>query len=54
MAKKADRMLITLACTKCKSRTYLTEKNKRNDSERMELSKYCPRCRTHTPHREAK
>ena len=47
-------MLITLACTKCKERSYLTEKNKRNDSERMELSKYCPRCKTHTPHREAK
>ena len=47
-------MLVTLACTKCKERTYLTEKNKRNDPERMEISKYCPRCRTHTPHREAK
>jgi large subunit ribosomal protein L33 len=54
MAKKADRMLITLACTTCKSRTYLTEKNKRNDPERMEANKYCPRCRKHTPHREAK
>jgi large subunit ribosomal protein L33 len=54
MAKKADRMLITLACTKCKDRSYLTEKNKRNDAERLELSKYCPRCREHTPHREAK
>jgi large subunit ribosomal protein L33 len=54
MAKKADRMLITLSCTKCKERTYLTEKNKRNDPDRMEIAKYCPRCRTHTPHRETK
>jgi large subunit ribosomal protein L33 len=54
MAKKADRMLITLACTTCKERTYLTEKNKRNDAERMELKKYCPRCRVHRAHREAK
>jgi large subunit ribosomal protein L33 len=54
MAKKADRMLVTLACTQCKSRTYLTEKNKRNDPERMEISKYCPHCRTHRLHRETR
>ncbi|MBI4757456.1 MAG: 50S ribosomal protein L33 [Chloroflexi bacterium] len=54
MAKKADRIIITLACTKCKERNYTTTKNKRNDPDRMELDKYCPRCRVHTPHRETK
>ena len=31
-----------------------TTKNKRNDSQRLELRKYCPRCRTHRLHREIK
>jgi len=54
MAKKAIRTVITLACTECKERTYTTEKNRRNDQGRIELNKYCPRCRVHTLHREAK
>ncbi|MGQ9586509.1 MAG: 50S ribosomal protein L33 [Anaerolineae bacterium] len=54
MAKKAIRTVITLACTECKERNYTSEKNRRNDSGRLELKKYCPRCRTHTLHRETK
>jgi large subunit ribosomal protein L33 len=54
MAKKADRILITLACTTCKERNYHTEKNRKNDADRMVLKKYCPRCRVHTEHRETK
>ena len=46
--------IITLACTKCKRRNYTTTKNKKKHPGRLELKKYCPRCRTHTPHREAK
>ncbi len=54
MAKKAVRNHVTLACTECKERNYLTEKNRRNDPGRMELSKYCSRCRRHTLHRETR
>ncbi len=54
MAKKAVRTHITLACTECKERNYITEKNRRNDPGRMELLKYCPRCRRHLPHRETR
>ncbi len=54
MAKKAVRLHITLACTECKERNYLTEKNRRNDPTRMELEKYCPRCRQHRLHRETR
>lgn len=54
MAKKAIRTVITLACTECKERNYTTEKNRRNDQQRLELMKYCPRCRRHTEHRETK
>ena len=54
MAKKAIRLTITLACTECKERNYTSSKNRRNDPGRLELRKYCPRCRTHTPHKETK
>ncbi len=52
--KKAIRLTITLACTDCKEQSYTSEKNRRNDPSRMELNKYCPRCRKHTMHRETK
>jgi large subunit ribosomal protein L33 len=45
---------ITLACAECKRRNYSTTKNKRNTTDRVELPKYCPWCRKHTPHRETK
>jgi len=45
---------ITLECTKCKQRNYRTEKNKRNDPDRIELKKYCKFCRTHTVHKETR
>ena len=54
MAKKDVRMVIYLACTDCKERNYTSQKNKRNDPGRIELKKFCPRCRRHTIHREAK
>lgn len=54
MAKKDIRMVVTLECTECHERNYTTEKNRRNDTGRMELQKYCPRCKVHRLHRETK
>ncbi|HUT97299.1 MAG TPA: 50S ribosomal protein L33 [Dehalococcoidales bacterium] len=55
MAKKSEaRVIIHLACTECSERTYTSSKNKRNDTQRLELKKYCPRCRSHTLHKETK
>lgn len=54
MAKKEDRTIIHLACTECRERTYTTTKNRRNDPERIELKKFCPRCRQHRVHRETR
>ena len=48
------RVNITLACTECGDRNYITTKNKRNNPERIELKKYCPRLKRMTLHREAK
>ncbi|MFC2024513.1 50S ribosomal protein L33 [Chloroflexota bacterium] len=55
MAKKGEaRTIVHLACTECRERIYTTAKNKRNDPQRMELKKYCPRCRVHRLFREVK
>lgn len=48
------RVHITMECTSCGERTYLSNKNKRNHPERLELKKYCPRERKATLHRETK
>lgn len=48
------RVGITLECTVCKERNYRTTKNRRNDPDRIELRKYCKRCRSHTLHRETR
>ena len=45
---------IILACTECKNRNYNTQKNKKNNPERIEFSKYCPFCKKHTAHKETK
>ncbi|KAA8826756.1 50S ribosomal protein L33 [Bifidobacterium reuteri] len=55
MAKSADiRPGITLACTECKERNYITTKNRRNTPDRLELKKFCPRCGKQTVHRETR
>ncbi|EPR27827.1 LSU ribosomal protein L33P [Geobacillus sp. WSUCF1] len=54
MEGKKMRVNITLACTECGERNYITSKNKRNNPERLELKKYCPRDRKVTLHRETK
>ncbi|RJQ40447.1 MAG: 50S ribosomal protein L33 [Dehalococcoidia bacterium] len=55
MAKKGEnRIIIHLACTECQERNYTTTKNRKNDSQRLELKKYCPRCRVQRLHREVR
>lgn len=45
---------ITMACTECGERNYISEKNKRNNPDRLELNKYCPREKKVTLHRETR
>ena len=55
VAKATDvRPKITMACVECKERNYITRKNRRNDPDRIELKKFCPRCGKHTAHRETR
>lgn len=65
MAKnKGTRIMIVLECVECreniknKSRNgisrYSTQKNRRNNPERLELKKFCPNCNKTTVHKEIK
>jgi len=53
MAKKGARQLLALVCPVCKSQNYITEKNKVEHPDKLELKKYCRRCRKHTLHKES-
>lgn len=48
------RVKITLACTECKRRNYVSKKNKKNDPDRIEMKKHCRFCNKHTIHKETK
>ncbi len=46
------RVSILLKCSECGEENYLSEKNKRNTPDRIEVKKYCPRCKKVTLHKE--
>ena len=48
------REMVTLQCSVCKERNYTTTKNRKTTTDRLEFSKFCPRCRKHQPHKETK
>jgi large subunit ribosomal protein L33 len=48
------RDIVSLACNECKRRNYSTTRNKKKTTERLEMKKFCPSCRTHTVHKETK
>ena len=55
MAKKKNAVEnVILQCGTCKNRNYSVRKNKRQNPDRLELSKYCPFDRKHTVHKEIK
>jgi large subunit ribosomal protein L33 len=60
MAKKGNRVQVILECTEQKGSgvsgmsRYITTKNKRNTTERIELKKYNPYMKKVTVHKEIK
>ena len=50
--KQGNRVLVTFACTDCRERNYHSEKNRRNDTQRLEFNKFCSRCGGRRLHRE--
>ena len=53
MAKVGNRQHKTLVCSECKEENYRVEKNVRN-TDKLEMNRYCSRCRKHTVHKEKK
>lgn len=45
---------IILRCTKCKEENYITKKNKRLHTEKLETKKHCSKCNSHQIHAEKK
>lgn len=60
MAKKGNRVQVILECTEHKSSgaagmsRYITTKNRKNTTERLELKKYNPILKKYTVHKEIK
>ena len=52
--EQAMRDMVTLACGECKRRNYNTTRNKKKQTEKLEMKKYCRFCRSHTTHKESK
>jgi len=48
------RQELVMVCKECKSKNYYTSKNKNNTTTKIELKKYCRKCRKHTEHKEGK
>ena len=60
MAKKGNRVQVILECTEHKGTgqpgmsRYITSKNRKNTTERLELKKYNPILKKYTVHKEIK
>ncbi|HBM70052.1 MAG TPA: 50S ribosomal protein L33 [Firmicutes bacterium] len=52
MASKRDQVI--LKCTECGDENYITTRNKRNNPNKMEINKFCPKCNKMTLHKEKK
>ncbi|HXU10416.1 MAG: 50S ribosomal protein L33 [Acidobacteria bacterium] len=48
------RDLITFQCSQCKRRNYVSTKNRKKTTEKLEFKKFCRWCRAHTLHKETK
>ena len=48
------REIVQLQCTTCKDKNYSTTKNRKTTPDRLEMNKFCRKCRKHTPHKETK
>ncbi len=44
---------VHLQCSDCKRRNYSADRNKKKQTTKLQLKKYCRFCRRHTVHKEA-
>lgn len=50
---KGSREIVALVCSVCKSQNYVTERNKVNMEKKLELKKFCKRCKQIRLHKES-
>ena len=54
MPKKGEhRIIIGFVCSACKSRNYVSQKNKLETPDKLKLNKFCKFCRKVTEHKES-
>ena len=53
MAKSTNREMVSLECPECGGRNYRTPR-KTKGTYKLDLTKYCPKCRKHVGHKEKK
>ncbi|HLM83708.1 MAG TPA: 50S ribosomal protein L33 [Candidatus Bathyarchaeia archaeon] len=46
--------LIKQKCETCKTVNYHSTRNKKKIKEKLEIKKFCKKCRKHTTHKESK
>ncbi len=49
---KAQSETVGMVCKDCKSQNYATKRNKINMEKKLEIKKYCKRCKKYTLHKE--
>jgi large subunit ribosomal protein L33 len=55
MAKKGTRLkTVILECSVCGEKNYISERSNIQPIKKLELKKYCRKCRKHTMHKESK
>jgi len=50
---KSNREIVALLCSECKNQNYVTHRNKVNMEQKLEIKKYCKKCKKHTLHKES-
>jgi len=53
MAKK-KKIIIKLQCSVCKNINYYKRKSKKAGTKKLQLKKFCKKCKKHTLHKEIK
>jgi len=48
MAKNENRNYVTMRCSECKTELRPVSKNKKNTPERLEIKRYCKKCKKAT------
>ncbi|OGN27721.1 MAG: 50S ribosomal protein L33 [Candidatus Yanofskybacteria bacterium RIFCSPLOWO2_01_FULL_49_17] len=54
MRNMSQENLLRLKCSVCKSANYYTTKNKKKVERKIEMQKFCKKCKKRTLHKEAR